>query len=402
MSVGYAGLLLFVLVYCARPEDWTPAATAIPFAKITGFMAVAGFLVSVLLERRGVLHLPREMFFLVLLFGQMCLAIPFALWRGGAFAVVFYQYSKVVLITLVIATTVTSLPLLRRLLFVQAGSIATMAAVSIMGHRGIGGMVFRTGGVVGGIFGNPNDLALSLALTFPLCLALLFSTHHPLKKLIWSFLLVVLGYALMLTYSRSGFLAMAVAVSVCVYEFGLRGRRKYLVALVPIGGLALLLLASPARYGERIVSIVNPAEDWTGSTSSRQDLLKTSLIVTMQHPIFGVGPRNFQVLSGSWHGAHNTYTQVSSEAGIPALILLVLILKRTFFNLRQTQQLLPENEEAQVLARGLRASLFAYVIGAFFSDTAYHFFPYFLIGYASAFYQIACASTAPEPKLSKR
>jgi O-antigen ligase len=62
----------------------------------------------------------------------------------------------------------------------------------------------------------------------------------------------------------------------------------------------------------------------------------TSIAVSLSHPIVGVGIGQFAVyeaataasqgLHSSWQGTHNTYTQVSSEAGIPALIVFVCVI----------------------------------------------------------------------------
>ncbi len=75
MSSAYKWLVLFFVVYCARPEDWIPGMAVLPLAKITGFFALATFGLSVGRSRRGVLRLPREILYLVLLFGQLCLAV---------------------------------------------------------------------------------------------------------------------------------------------------------------------------------------------------------------------------------------------------------------------------------------------------------------------------------------
>ena len=76
------------------------------------------------------------------------------------------------------------------------------------------------------------------------------------------------------------------------------------------------------------------AESAASSTQSRKQLLRHSLIFTMKHPLFGVGPGMFEVADdaymksmglrkGTWLGTHNSYTQVSSEVGIPAFLFFV-------------------------------------------------------------------------------
>jgi O-antigen ligase len=76
------------------------------------------------------------------------------------------------------------------------------------------------------------------------------------------------------------------------------------------------------------------------STAARTNLLKSSLRFTLQHPIFGVGPGEFSdyeaadAKSGgtkaAWQVTHNAYTQVSSEAGIPALLFYLAAIIMTF------------------------------------------------------------------------
>ena len=72
------------------------------------------------------------------------------------------------------------------------------------------------------------------------------------------------------------------------------------------------------------------------SAASRSYLFGQSVKFTFEHPIFGVGPDQFsnheghmrvsEGKVGSWHATHCTWTQVSSECGIPALIFYILSL----------------------------------------------------------------------------
>ena len=79
MSFAYWGLLLFTVVYFVRPSDWVPGLATIPLAKIVGALTVAGLIHCVFQKPSPVSHLPLEMIYVFLLFGQFCLAIPFAI-----------------------------------------------------------------------------------------------------------------------------------------------------------------------------------------------------------------------------------------------------------------------------------------------------------------------------------
>ena len=71
------------------------------------------------------------------------------------------------------------------------------------------------------------------------------------------------------------------------------------------------------------------------STEARKLLFQRSLRATVERPLFGVGPEQFPNYRGKggraqetrevlWYGTHNSYTQISSESGIPAIIFYVL------------------------------------------------------------------------------
>lgn len=199
-----------------------------------------------------------------------------------------------------------------------------------------------------------------------------------------------------LTGSRGGFLAFVVAIAVCLWEFAIRGRRRYLLVLAGLAALILLLSPGGIMVG-RIKGTFNPKEDTAAayaSSQARQQLFWRSIEVTKEHPLFGVGPGNFDQVSGQWHTTHNSLTLMSSEGGIPALILYVLILWCGFKNLRATKRLQRKHTEASVLARALFASFSAYAVGSIFLAVAYDFFPYILVAYTTAVFSIARKSAA--------
>jgi uncharacterized protein (DUF2062 family) len=80
---------------------------------------------------------------------------------------------------------------------------------------------------------------------------------------------------------------------------------------------------------------------------------------------------------------------MSSEGGVPALVLYVLILWSGFVNLRSMKHLAGTGLDVKMFASALRASLAAFVVGAFFASVAYQFFTYFLVFYTTVLYQIA-------------
>ena len=246
-------------------------------------------------------------------------------------------------------------------------------------------------GAAGGIFENSNDLAINVAVNLPLCFAF-FLRGRGARKVIWLVPMVAMFGVVMLTYSRSGFLSLMVAGIVGLWEFGVKGRRYHLI-LGAILALVLMVAFSPENYSIRLKSIfvgrIAGSIDH-GSEEARKELLITSLHLMAQHPLLGIGPGNFPVVTGEWLVAHNTYSEMGAEVGVPALLLFLLVLGAGFRNLfvAQRSALFKTNLEFRILTGGLMASLAAYMLGAFFADTAYNLFPYFLVAYTCGMRQI--------------
>jgi putative inorganic carbon (HCO3(-)) transporter len=389
---AYLALLFLSGLYFSRPEDVIPGLGIIPLAKIAGGIALVALILS-LMSGKVKEKLAPEVKYLLVFFGWYCITIPFAFWRGGAFTTVMTRLSKGVIAALLVAVLVRELWQLRRLIWVQAAAVSAMTVISVAVHHTKGG---RLMGAMGGIFENPNDLAINIAMNWPLCVAFFFLARG-LKKALWAGVILIMLVGVELTYSRSGFLAIALAGVLVMWEFAIQGRRFYLIFLAGFLGVAILV-ASPGHYAERLASIVTGQEEASmdrGSREARKQLLYESVRTAVHHPVFGVGAGNFEVVSGTWRVAHNTYTEIAAEGGFPALILFLLVIYRTFFNLRQVRKsdVYRRDSETRILSGGLWVSVVAYLVSAFFASTEYSMYPYFLVAYTTALYQITRAQS---------
>jgi O-antigen ligase len=237
-------------------------------------------------------------------------------------------------------------------------------------------------------------------------MAFLLNAKSVLKKLIWTCAVLIMLYGVVATYSRSGFVAMAFCFAMCVWDFGIRGKRMQVLAaalLLTIASVGFAL--STPNYMLRLKTLVAGGSVRGGydhgSMEARRELLDRSLSISLHHPLFGVGPGNFEVVTETWHVTHNTYTELSSEAGIPSLIIFLTILGLTFRNLRNLRKAprYKTDQELQLFTSALWTGMAAYAVGAAFASTAYTMFPYFMIAYASALYRIGFAK---EPENTKQ
>src|SRR6266852_657897 len=332
----FGALVTFSALYYYRPEDFIPGLNYIPMARIAAVIAFLALIFGVMAS--GKLRVPWAIKVLILLLVQMMLTIPFALWRGGAFDTVFTMCLEGVVAALLIGMVVVSVKELRKLLWIQVSAVALVTFFSIMlNHRRDG----RLEGIQKGILENPNDLATNIAISFPLGVAFMLHARG-LKKAVWLLALVFMAVGVVLTYSRSGLLALIISVIVCIWEYGIKGKRLYVVAIATVALLVGLgIVISNEHYRARVESIVLGNIEGSGdkgSLDARKALLKKSVVIALQHPFFGVGPGGFVLVDKGWVVAHNTYTELAAEAGIPALVLFLMAIGAAFKNISRVKK----------------------------------------------------------------
>jgi putative inorganic carbon (hco3(-)) transporter len=387
LRLVYIGLILFMVDYYVRPDWWIPGLVGFPLLKTISLLIVLAVVFS---SSNIQWRIPREIIFLGLLIVQLWLSVVFSpIWRGGPFKVM-QEFSQVFPLIVILYWTVRSMRRLRWILFIQAASIAAISIISIVSAHAPNG---RLQGVLSGMYGNSNDFALLIDISVPLCLAFALTTRRSLAKLMWTVGILAMIYAVFLTASRGGAMALCVAGLVCLWQLGVKGRRFYLFLVVPIVIMVVWLYSGNTlrqRFGQTSVDPANNNSRTEASESAegRKELFFKSLKVTAEHPLFGIGSGNFAVVSGNWHVTHNSYTQMSAEGGIPAFCLYIFIFWRAIANLREVKKYRKSGKSSRLFAMALEASLAAYLVGSFFDSLTYQLFPYYLIAYAGALRRI--------------
>src|ERR1044071_9688196 len=99
----------------------------------------------------------------------------------------------------------------------------------------------RITGAVGGIFGNPNDLATSLDLLIPLAIALAM-TRQGLARAAYFACALFLSIGVVVTFSRGGFLGLVTVAGWMLWKIGRRNRALTAVAFIAAISIFLIVM----------------------------------------------------------------------------------------------------------------------------------------------------------------
>ena len=308
------------------------------------------------------------------------LCIPMAIWRGGSFGVFVNDWSKSFLAYFLTAGLIATVAQERKAFNTIAYSVGTLACLVLALHQ-----YDRTGrlSLVGSRYSNANELGFSLLVGLAF-LGFMYSKPRMLKKVTALVLAGPILIALAKTGSRACLLGAAILL-VFVFVQASGAIRAKLVLVAPVV-FVLLLLVVPAHLRERYTTLFSSqspsSSEAAGSAESRWVLLQDSLWITMQHPLSGVGPGNFPVAQnnlavargeamGLWRVTHNTYTQLSSEMGVPGLVIYLAFLFQCWKALTTVSRSKDVSSELRAMAKTLRAVFVVLVTVAITDSFAY-------------------------------
>lgn len=384
--LSYLGLFLFTAVLYFRPYELIPALSS--FNNMAFVLAVATLLVffPTQLALEGTLTArPREVNLLLLLCLVALLSIPLAIDPGVAWDMFSGNFIKAILMFIVMVNVVRT-PRRLKALILLALAVSLFLSVGALKDYYSGNVIiegYRVAGRIGGLFDNPNDLALHLATMIPIAVALLLSARGVMGKLTYGVCAALMLAAITVTFSRGGFLGLVAASTFLAWKLGRRNR--FVVVVIMLVAAILFLALAPGNFSVRILSIFIPGLDPVGSSGARQQLLIKSVLVALRHPLLGVGMGNFPIVSIHDQVTHNAYTQVASEMGAAALAFYVLLIVSPLRRLREIEDQTYEARRASrfyYLSVGLQASLVGYMVSSFFASVAYLWYVYYLVGYA--------------------
>jgi O-antigen ligase len=181
---------------------------------------------------------------------------------------------------------------------------------------------------------DPNDLALTVALSIPFALYLALRTRGA-KPWIYRAAVVPAIMAILLTASRAALVAASAAFLLVAFTWRESSRAQRISGVVLLG----LLLAgafrlAPAASRERLASL--PTELTQGTLHNRTRIWKAGVKALKSHPVVGVGAGAYPEAVRPWLGrpalagyeyvAHNTFLSVLVECGLIGFALFAALL----------------------------------------------------------------------------
>ncbi len=390
-ALTYAGLYIFSILVLFRPYELVPglgflSSTAFYFAAATLLI----FIPTQLSTEGSMTAFPTEVKCVLAMILLAIVTIPLGKDAAHSWTVFNETFSKSVLMFIVMVNVLRTRRRLMGMMWLSlaVGVILSYMAVGMYMRGELRAEGYRVAVEIGGMFGNPNDLALHLVTMMPIAVGLALGAKSRLMRLLYFMVAGVFIAGNMVTFSRGGFLGLIVTGAVLAWKLGRRQRLNVVLVSTVVGGLVILL--APGNYGLRILSILYPALDPVGSNDQRRELLFRSIWVTLRNP-WGIGVGNSPVMNDYNLQTHNAYTQVSSELGVLGFAAYMIFIVSPFRKLAAIERTLTAEDKRDwfyYLSIGLQASIAGYMVSSFFVSVAYNWFIYYLIAYAVAFRRI--------------
>ena len=398
---SFRALMAFTFVLLVAPQAFVPALAPLRPGLLTAAAALTAYLFDRLLYKQPVVLVTREIVAAGCLAAWALITVPMSYWAGGSLALLLDEYLKTLAIFWLLSNVVNTSGRLQDVAFGLTLMAVPMAAVGV--HQYLAGMFLdgRIQSYDAPLASNPNDLALMLNLILPLSLALALLETRTLPRMIVLGCAAMSAVAVVLTFSRAGFIALSLTALIYFVKLMRRPGRVWAIAVLCLALACVPFM--PSGYAQRLGTILNIQSDPTGSAQERWGDTMAAIHFVSRNPIIGAGiGMNILALNEErgaiWKKVHNVYLEYATDLGLPGLFLFLFILIGCFraaaFVMRRTSGSAPLRR-LFLLAEGIQVSLVAFAISAFFHPVAYNFYFYYVGGLALAA-RAACEAEARE------
>jgi putative inorganic carbon (hco3(-)) transporter len=386
----FYGLLAYAWISYMYPHElaWSFAQT-FPVAKLSALSVVGGLLFSPV-GNIGALR-QKENICMLLLWCTFTISSVFAIYPDRA----WYHWqdsSKLIAMSLLASMLLRDRTRVRQFVLVIAFSL---------GFYGFKGGLFgiTTGGqymVLGpgdSIIGANNNIGLALNMCLPLLWYLASEERGWRKRLLQaSFFLTI--PAIMFTYSRASFYAMAVVLLVIM----MKSRHRIVLTCALLIATAVAIPLIPQKWLERQQSVATYGEDT--SAMSRLDNWAFCWRVALDRPLTGAGfdfqsrdvfakyaPEFLIKYRGKIWDTHNIFFGILTSHGFPGLIAFVLMIVFCLFSCARLKRSVRNRSDlmwVRTYADMIQLSFLGFLINGMFVNMEYYDLPYHWIAVVSS------------------
>lgn len=406
----FAALLLYFWFAFFRPEEWLfwIDFSGLRLSLVFGLILVAPALLTETFQNlTHPISIGALLFLATTLVAQIQAIDPAVGW-------VWIDYLSRLLLVCLLAVTILKTP--KRLVLMIA-----VVAGSLGIHSAKGGLAFLIGrtesiGGLAGSFIDNNGYAVGTAMILPLLIAAGQNVDNRWIRRVFFVAVPLSALTIVCTFSRSGFLALAVAVLVFI---GLQRRRLVgFLSVALFAAVALAVVPLPKGYFERIETIHTYNQIGEISAISRPHFWRVAVAMAVDRP-FGVGLRNYEsaynrydFLDGKFgtrRSVHSSHFQVLAETGFAGLTVWMSLFGLGFLfafrvRRRSRDERLPADAQRFLFttANAFIASMCAFLVGGAFMALALNDLTWVTFAMIAALDRVSLAllaerSDAPEP-----
>jgi O-antigen ligase len=396
-TAPFVALLAFIIILLLAPQALFPVLSPFRLALLAAAGGIAAHALDRFLARQPISIVTREIVLATCLAAWAVVGVPFSYWPGGSISLLLDLFIKSLAIFWLIANIVDTAARFRAVTWTLVAASVPLAAVAIVhflsGDIAPGGNYHAYQRIVGynaPLTQNPNDLALTLNLLLPFSVAHLIRARGALARSILTGVVLLVAAAIVLTFSRAGFLALATILALYLWKLSRSTQRHWVVAVVLLAIVVAPFL--PGSYVDRIGTITDMQTDQTGSSQARWDGMVAATRLALQHPLLGVGAgMNILALNETrgplWKEVHNVYLEYGADLGLPGLALFLALFWSCWSRTRRTQRAAAGVRGLEDLFQygvAVEASLAAFAVAGMFHPVGYHFYFYIIAGLAVA------------------
>jgi len=379
-KVAFLSLIVFLIIAFSRANEFVPIPYAVraPLAICLAAGFLSGGVFRAMLSRPGII--------LLLFTFWLCVSLPFSVWKGGSFALLTERWIISLLVFFAISGAINNFSQCRKAMYAMAAASFLIMLMSF--HFGGGERLSFAWGTLG----NPNDFAAFLLLGTPFCLYVFFDQSRlslKVASVAGAAGIVVLALR---SGSRAGFVTLLGMAAVMFWKLSLANKIK--LAVIVLVSAPLIIPLIPSSTWQRLTTFGQAESDEllenpdlgaaTASYWARRKLALDALEFTIRNPLLGVGPGQFAPAAAGmaasrgehalWRETHNTYLQISSECGLPALVLFLALLHycfRSMSALRREASRSPALFPATLMAGAIYFAVSIYAFVALFGSYGY-------------------------------